>query len=283
MKRFLIIAMLAAAAMLASVSCKENKTTVEPVKLEAPEYAALSAKYEFAQPVIINDEFVKSIEFTESGYAVIVKLVPVVKAEGGEYAEVVVVVKFSIAEDGSYEVENMGSVKVENETVTIAGETYTATVVDNAQISDEIENLCRTWKVASTDLYVKGTGEYGIGKIFDHGNIDKIVEWAIDKGVDVKQIEGYEIIDVSFTKTGAILVNFAGADPFYSYWDLSGEQFTYETPDFDGLLQNASAKGNIVREGSGYVLTAQGQADRKDRTYDITIELTLVPAETLKN
>lgn len=284
MKRFTIMLAIAAAAMLAAVSCTEKNTKNEECILKEPVYAAVAAKYEFTEPVVIGASTIKSIEFTESGYAIITKLVPNVKAEN-EYREEVEVTTYSLNENGGYQVQGLGEVKTEDQALTIGEQSYPARLTEQAPINDDTKDLCRTWVISETTLSLKGgsLGNTAIGKLFRHGKVDEMVAWARDHNVKVGEVHGYNVVDITFTKAGTFLVNFESVEPFSGHWELNGTEFTYDTPTIQDIFNNASAHGAVVPLPNGYMLTATGSAEHGGEMYEATVEITLAPAEELKN
>ena len=276
MKRIIALLFIAVLAVAAVTSCRKDDSVKENiVVLETPAYAQIAAKYTFDEPVAVGEALVKSIEFTESGYAIITKLVPVTKADI-EYVEVTEIVPYSVSEQGTYQVESVGEVVPAEGSLVIAEQSYPATV---EVASEEVDNtdIYRTWTVDAVDISVRKDGEsVGIGKVFRHGNLDLIADWVIEKGYDISDIDGYNIVDVTLTKLGTLLVNFEKSEPFTASITIKDGAFSYYSNQIGNFLLNAEATGTVEIKNGKCKLAIAGSAENNGNKYRTTVTLTLV-------
>ena len=276
MKRIIALLFIAALAAAAITSCRKDDSVKEDViVLEEPAFAQNAAKYTFVEPVTVGESLVKSIEFTESGYAIITKLVSVTKADI-EYVEVTEIVPYSVSEQGTYQVESVGEVIPAEGSLVIAEQSYPATV---EVASEEVDNtdIYRTWTVEAVDISVRKDGEsVGVGKIFRHGNLDLIADWVIEKGYDISDIEGYNIVDVTLTKLGTLLVNFEESEPFTASITIKDGEFSYYSNQIGNSFLNAEATGTVEVKNGKCKLAIAGSAENNGNKYRTTVTLTLV-------
>lgn len=293
MKKTFKFALAAMAAAAMTLSCTptttEEKEVAEP--LETPEYAEVAQKIEFAKD---NTLGLRSIEFTESGLAIIERIQGV-KSDPTE--RVIIEVRTYTYNGNVFTITEFGTV-----TVTTSGSNTTATVTgsDGKPVSEPvtvpekqdgtgIEALCRTWVVEETSITIKG-GSFssaGIGRTFQGCNVDAIAEYAKENGVNItEQIVGYKVKSISYTATGTFLIDFESAEDFKGEWKLGGfkadangvftSSFDYELDyELGNSIINANATGNIVIKDPKCVVTINGAISSGSTTYTTAIEFVL--------
>ncbi len=295
MKKTFKFALAAMAAAAMTLSCTPTTTEENEVAepLETPEYAEVAQKIEFAKD---NTLGLRSIEFTESGLAIIERIQGV-KSDPTE--RVIIEVRtytyngnvFTITEFGTVTVTTSGSTTTATVTTTgNNGETVTGGVtVPEKQEGTGIEQLCRTWVVEETSITIKG-GSFssaGIGRTFQGCNVDAIAEYAKENGVNItEQIVGYNVKSISYTATGTFLIDFESAEDFKGEWKLGGfkadangvltSSFDYELDyELGNSIINANASGNIVIKDPKCVVTINGAISSGSTTYTTAIEFVL--------
>jgi|GEM_PF-6707006 len=302
MKKAFKFALAAMAAAAMTLSCTptttEEKEVAEP--LETPEYAEVAQKIEFAKD---NTLGLRSIEFTESGLAIIERIqgvtpqacIQVVKSDPAE--RVIIEVRTYTYNGNVFTITEFGTV-----TVTTSGSNTTATVTgsDGKPVSEPvtvpekqegtgIEQLCRAWVVEETSITIKG-GSFssaGIGRTFKGCNVDAIAEYAKENGVNItEQIVGYNVKSISYTATGTFLIDFESAEDFKGEWKLGGfkadangvltSSFDYELDyELGNSIINANATGNIVIKDPKCTVTINGEITNGSTKYTTAIEFVL--------
>lgn len=286
MKLFSKILFVAAAmSAVALVSCnKDNKPSNDEPEFKAPEYVETAKKITVNNVVPTATKQVKEIEFTEAGYAIITYVKT--KAETEEEVEVLPYTY----ENGEYKVPGFGTIKVEGNTVTITTPTQTinatATVsnTEAPQAGTTAFNLYRSWTLYDLKVSVSG-GDLpaGVGKLFTYpvtmANIDK---WLKEQKVSVPEdvvITNYDIVDVSFTNEGTILINFTKAAPFKGDFKLNGKSFHYDLNGVGNYVFNGSADGTVDFYSENDVdycsWVVNGKIVNGSKTYKSEITLTL--------
>lgn len=293
MKKTFKFALAAMAAAAMTLSCTPTTTEENEVAepLETPEYAEVAQKIEFAKD---NTLGLRSIEFTESGLAIIERIQGV-KSDPTE--RVIIEVRTYTYNGNVFTITEFGTV-----TVTTSGSNTTATVTgsDGKPVSEPvtvpekqegtgIEALCRTWVVEETSITIKG-GSFssaGIGRTFQGCNVDAIAEYAKENGVNItEQIVGYNVKSISYTATGTFLIDFETAEDFKGEWKLGGfkadangvltSSFDYELDyELGNSIINANASGNIVIKDPKCVVTINGAISSGSTTYTTAIEFVL--------
>ncbi|MBQ9309954.1 MAG: hypothetical protein IJ222_03735 [Bacteroidales bacterium] len=308
MKKFSkLFLVLAAACTVSAVSCKKDNGgstngTTDDFSDVVAEYAAQAQKIDLPtetdQVITTNDGAkVKTIEFTESGYAIITKLVPVkVRAdEDVTYEEVVFVTTFTV-NGTTYTVDGFGTVTVStsNGTTTVSV-TATSTGGDNA-VSESVEvpaenvtaststnDLFKSWKIYVTEVSAKGgsLGNNAVEKKFtgtSAGSLDEIAVWLKDKGVKFdEQINGYVIESVTLTDAGTFLVKFNKQEPYKGDFKLSGKNFSYKFEGEGNSVLNGEANGTVEVKDGVCTLLLNGTVKNGSDTYTTVIKLTLHP------
>lgn len=279
--------------------------STEAKKIELPTQDVDDAK------VVKNKagEIVKAIEFTESGYAIITKLVPrkatasvSTKAdESAQYEEVTFVTTFTTSDGKTFTVTGFGTVKVETSatgatTVTVTAtaasgddavasnvEAAPATVTAPAASSDKKNDIYKSWKITVTEVEAKGGSldKNGVKKKFttDANSLDAMAIWLKEKGVKFdEKVEGYVIESVTLTEAGTFMVKFNVHEPYVGEFKLSGKTFTYEFSQGGNKVLNAKADGSVeVNEKGVATLTLNGTVENGSDKYTTTIILTLEP------
>ena len=296
----------AAAATLTLSSCTKNDDKKEE-KAIVPEYKAAAQKVTFSDAStapVVEGKKLKSVEFTESGLAIIVKEAKAAAAprvRGGE-GEEVIITTYTIV-DGVYVVEGFGKIEIKNATATVAT-TVTVTTTNEAgqeevqtaaaeveesqpePAKEELDVFC-TWKVKRVIVSAKGgqLGKDGVGKTFNNGaNLDEIGEFLKSKGVNMPdEIKGYSVKDITLTKNGSFIIRFLAKDDFYGSFDFQIPEhakfidFAYDLNVEGNSIINAHAEGKITPDGeSACIMLIKGNIKNGSDEYTTEVEFNLV-------
>ena len=320
--KFLLIA--ASLCAVALVSCRKDNNEqkkVEEATFEAPAMAEAAVKVEFnteatgetAAPVVTEtvngkevQKKIKDIEFTESGYAIITKIIVKDVAtsshatKAGDEEEDVTVTTYTF-KNGEYDVKGFAVVKVNEKTKTVeivvkdaSGNTVetvtaTATTVSEGTGAEEGSaefNLCRAWVVNRIVVGVKGgaLGSNGVGAVLDApvkmADVEKQLK---DNKVNLPAnvvLSDYDIVDINFTQAGTFFINFTKADPFTGVYSLSqNKTFHYDLKGEGNYIFNATADGNVdfkKVDGVDYCyFNINGEFEGGNDKYTTSIEITL--------
>lgn len=322
--KFLLIA--ASLCAVALVSCRKDNNEqkkVEEATFEAPAMAEAAVKVQFnteatgaAAAPIVNEnndkgelvqKKIKDIEFTESGYAIITKVI--VKGNSGvqshatkadDEEEEVTITTYTF-KDGEYDVKGFAIVKVNEKTKTVeivvkdaSGNTVetvtaTATTVSEGTGAEEGSaefNLCRAWVVNRIVVGVKGgaLGPNGVGAVLDApvkmADVEKQLK---DNKVNLPAnvvLSDYDIVDINFTQAGTFFINFTKAAPFTGVYSLTANKtFHYDLKGEGNYIFNATADGNVdfqKVDGVDYCyFNIKGEFEGGNVKYTTSIEITL--------
>lgn len=322
-KILLIAASLCAVALVSCRKDDNDNKKVEKATFEAPAMAEAAVKVQFnteatgaAAAPIVNEnndkgelvqKKIKDIEFTESGYAIITKVI--VKGNSGaqshatkadEEEEEVTVTTYTF-KDGEYDVKGFAIVKVNEKTKTVeivvkdaSGNTVetvtaTATTVSEPTSAEEGStefNLSRAWVVNRIVVSVKGgqLGSTGAGAVLDApvtmANVEKQLK---DKGVNVPNnitLSDYDVVDINFTQAGTFFINFTKAAPFTGVYSLSANNtFEYDLKGEGNIIFSAHADGSVdfkKVDGVDYCyFKINGSFESGNDKYTTAIEITL--------
>lgn len=287
------------------VSCNKNNNPYDDddkyiaPPIETPVYADAATVITFNQnqPVTKSGDKIKSIEFTESGYAVIVEeaLVAgptaITKAGGSEN---VVVLKYTF-KSGVYNIPGFGNVAISGTTVTItatpdddAVSTEVGADVEKGQTPSGVDtDLFSSWKIVTTNVKISGQlqgSSYNFDHKFEGNKASSLYEMAkyinekknnvIDKP---EQYQKYTVVAVTMSKNKGFLVTFTGADPFYGAFTLAGQSFSYSIATEGNFAFSAEATGSVKIDSETHlcVLTLNGgfKSGNDNLTTEITLEM----------
>ena len=294
-KTILVVAALATAVF---VSCNKNNDpygdddnyVAQPVV--TPTYADHAVVVDLsATPVTTkNGDKIKSIEFTESGYAIITKgsvahAAPSAMTKASDSEETTTVTTYTFS-NGVYDVLGFGKVEIKGATVTI-----TATGSGEAAPSEDYSgaaevtsgngnnDLYSSWKIYSTNVTVKGSG-ISVDHIFEGTKAASLYEMAnyINEkkhGIEADDFKDYDIESVTLTKNGTFMVKFKKAKPYVGEFKLTGKTFSYKLNVEGNFALNAEADGSVEidTETNLCVLDINGKFNYNNDTY--TTKLTL--------
>ena len=223
------------------------------------------------------DEFqVHSIEFTEGSRFIVLRgPAPITKADNGLEA----IVGSYTESNGKYILAGFGEVTISGSSVTVAPtgaapQTVNATVTPTAASGTQQVNAARTWKPDNCIVKISGDG-VKIDKSFSPGcNLQTIATYAADngvKGIDMTQVNGYNLSEVIFTGSKTMVLRFSNGKNFYGTYTLSGTSLTYTLSEGNDLI-NASASGTLEYPANGKATLI---LNAKVKNYSGSIELNL--------
>ncbi|MBP5567315.1 MAG: hypothetical protein J6X57_07530 [Bacteroidales bacterium] len=286
MKLFKLFTVVAFASALL-VSCNKNNTDEpkqEPVPYETPAFVEVATKVVFpaaTAPETKGGETIKSIEFTEAGYAIIIK--EAVKADDGTNA----VVTTYTYDKGVYNVLGFGKVEIKSGKVTI-----TQTSGDDAPASNyegeatvttgnsTDKNLYCAWEIMTTNIKVSGPG-IGFDKLFSNAatasDLYEIAKYVNEKKkvINADDFKGYKVESVSVTDAGTIMVKFANGVSYVGDIKLSSKTFTYKLDIESNFMFSAEATGKIDLDPDTNILTFVVTGSFKYNNDSYTSEVTL--------
>ncbi|MBR5925521.1 MAG: hypothetical protein IKZ60_08650 [Bacteroidales bacterium] len=289
MKIFKLFTVVAIASALL-VSCNKNNTDKpkqEPVPYEAPAYADVAATVTFEDDAVVTKggAVVKSIEFTEAGYAIIIK--EAVKSDDGSN----VVVTTYTFEQGVYKILGFGNVEIKSGKATITAVAdndnapstegqVNATVTTGSTTGADKSYFC-AWEIMTTNIKVDGPG-IGFDKLFKDpavaSDLEAIANYVNEKKkvIDADEFKGYKIESVSITQEGSILVKFANGVNYYGDFKLTSKTFTYELDIEGNFMFSAKANGKIDFNEETNILTlvVNGTFKYNSDTYTSAVTLT---------
>ena len=297
LKTILVVAALSTAVF---VSCNKNNDpygdddnyVAQPV--EAPTYADQAVVVDLsAAPVTTNKgDKIKSIEFTESGYAIITKesssqVAPSAFTKASDNDESTTVTTYTFS-NGVYDVLGFGKVEIKGATVTITAtgtgddapsENYNGAAEINS--GNSTNDVYSSWKIYSTNVVVKGSG-VSVDHLFEGSKAASLYEMAkyINEKkhvIEADDFKSYDIESVTLTKNGTFLVKFKGAKPYVGSYNLSGKSFSYKLDVEGNFALNAEANGSIEIDKTSNlcVLDINGKFTYNNDSYTTKITLKL--------
>ncbi len=94
-----------------------------------------------------------------------------------------------------------------------------------------VQDVCRNWDVVETIVRVTGDdvpADLGVSKTFTGCDLNKIVDYVIDKGIKVDPVGSeYNIKKLMLDPSGKFGVFYEGRDPSYGVYKLQGNKFSY--------------------------------------------------------
>ena len=303
-KAFLVFAALSAVTL---VSCKKDVDPYADVEddyvaapVETPTYADAAVVVDLSEastPVTTKKgDKIKSIEFTESGYAIIsteeaVNIAPATKASesGGN----VIVTTYTYS-GGVYTVAGFGTVSITGATVTITStgtgdDAPSGNFTGDATVTTPTgsdSDFYSSWKIYSTNVVVDGNG-VKVDHLFEGSKASSLYEMAKyvnekKNVIDENELIDYTVESVTLTKNGTFLIKFSKAPSFSGDFKLSGTSFSYELTTEGNFAFNAKADGSIKidKETNLCVLDINGKFNSSSDNYTTKVTLKL---EQLKN
>lgn len=289
MKRFFtIVAALSSVLFLAA--CTDKTPTDdenEMVELETPYYRQYVKDIVFEETPTLamnkKDAFVKEIAFLESGKAFIAYEF---KDQPEEHFEIC---DYKVVND-IYEIPFLGA-KFELATkasmsvvLTYNGNTKSFAANINPSLIPLINlymaNLCRGWKVSSTDITVSGGDLKGnVGKRFDGCDINKLADYAVSQKVkfDTSKLgTGLSVKSITFSELGKLVFEFSGHEPYAAKWSGSGTSISLGSWITDmgaDFFKNATLTGTF--KGKKLVVAFETDVKAGSSTYRTKVELNL--------
>ena len=271
-----------AAIMLAFVSCSKddddnnNNETPKESTLDAPQYKEDAVRLSLpSNELTVSGENanVSLIELAESGTYLIAYQRRVTRADDGtEY----LTGKFTKNGD-SYNLSGFATVTITGK----SGTTYNIVVKTTDGTTTELnataasggvssgamtDNLCRTWKIESTLLTVNVDG-LNAGKEFPGTcDLNKMIEYAKEKGVKIKDIvDGKSIVTgITFSRAGTFMISYQNGKPDVGKWNWSSQSagtlsYGWNSSDMGNSLENGAA--TVSFEGKKCKLTLGATVD----------------------
>lgn len=292
-KLLLVVAALSATVF---VSCKKDDPykdddTYVAKAVETPEYADAIKVVDLskvATPVTTKKgDIVKSIEFTESGYAIITK--ESTKAD----SDVTTTVTTYTFAAGVYKVAGFGDIKIDGAKITITAASGNDAPAEDVEVEATVttpsaanSDFYSSWKIYSTNVVVNGEG-VKVDHIFEGSKAASLYEMAKyinekKQVIEADDFKGYVIESVTLTKNGTFLVKFQGADPYVGDFSLSGNKFSYKLDVEGNFALNAEANGtiNIDKDSNLCILDINGSFKYNNDSYTTKVTLKL---EQIKN
>lgn len=277
MKKLFVIA-LSAMALLA-VSCNNKNNPEQP---SAPATKDLAQVIRFSTPLVVGAYNFQSIELTEASRFI------------AEYTQTKAVLsemdvlfgKFTFS-NGVFNLEGLGTMKIEGNTVTLdpsaAGGSpvqVQATITPTSSSDPNVQSASRNWKVSKVIVGITGKTESGktVGgeKIFSSLDLGAIGKWAKQEGLTIKDedmatLVKYNVTEVCLTAAGSFVVDFTQADPIHGQYNLSSTNLSINlakdqipflsdgkitgTLQFAGNTCTAELKTGIVYNNVNYTAT----------------------------
>lgn len=269
MKKVLLIALAVLPVLLA---CSKGSTTgndEKPSALTLPKWAANAAKVVLNadNPVTVNSTqgqtSVTEINFFRSG-------VYVAKGTITKATQNVVLTGTYTMVNGAYSLTGdiTATVSTSNNSVTVDGESYAATVTSGQVPEGSTEDkLCRTWKLDHMILKnFEKLGSAGIRVTSVAGLVKTLKEKGIsfDSKVEERVLQ-HEIKEITLG-TDMICVTFSEAKAFTGSWKLNGSNnFSYDFKgDMSGDILAASANGTLEFSEKSVTITMNITSNNKD-------------------
>lgn len=299
-KTILVIAALSTAVF---VSCNKNDDdpygntdnyVAKPV--EAPVFVKEAVVVDLTSaPVPVTNkkgDRIKSLEFTESGYAIITTDKYALKSSNDGETTTVTTFTYNA---GVYDVLGFGKVEIKGATVTITAtgtgddapsENYNGAAEINS--GNSTNDVYSSWKIHSTNVVVKGNG-ISVDHLFEGSKASSLYEMAkyINEKKQVIKAEDfvdYAIESVTLTKNGTFLVKFSKAKPYVGDFKLSGKSFSYKLNVEGNFALNAEATGSVEIDSKTNlcVLVINGQFSYNNDSYTTKVTLNLEQIKEVK-
>ena len=255
-----------------------NNENDEPVILEEPAKAANAIKIELTDVTPVDPgtepgtgeqpaaQPYKEFEATEGGTFLINE---VVKDDDGNEKEIYHSGPYTVVNkaDGGiiYDCEGFGEVELvprtsaarrydiifrpRNKAPVSASGTEVPTPPANTN-NNSMTNIARTWTIDKTIISVSGgsaSAGLGVAHPFTGLKVSEIVNYLNENGINInKDLSGYNVTTVDFSKSNSIIFNFSGADPYVGTFTITSDnKITYDFSATSGDIPviNGSAIG----------------------------------------
>ena len=292
MKKIISLLSLICVASLTFISCGDDNNgggSEVVANLPTPIYQDEAKKIKITS----DDSRIKSIEMTEAGdYIIEWKEAAPRNVRGVKYADsnsTFTFGKFTIEGD-LYKLAGFGLLDIFQNGLNIdlnitpedGSEAYTLNgQEDNSGNSPSLmtNNLCRTWKVETTQITVLYDG-INVGYRNSGFDLYGIVTYLKGKGIKMNDnfTEGKQVAKVYFTFAGTYCISYEDGSADYGTWSLNDTNFDYlwSAADMGNSLEEG--KANISFEGNKLVLTIRAKFTYEGTTYDSTAKQWLVQA-----
>ena len=152
-----------------------------------------------------------------------------------------------------------------------------------AATSVVMNNLSRTWKVASTYITVDGgKNNVSFSKGFNGCDFHEIGKYCKDMKVslsddDLASLQGYKVQEFMLEGNNSIIITFDSKDPYYGSYTANGNSFHWNLND-SNILLSATAVGAVSFPGNGVAeLVMNSHISAGSEKYTATITMTLEP------
>ena len=287
MKKVFVYVMGLAALLAVSCNNKDNSTTPG-----APATQELAQVLKFSNPVQIGDYAFQSIELTEASRYI------------AEYTESKASAGASIRYgkytyfNGTFNLDGLGSLKVEGSKVTInpsfAGGSAVeaqATVTRSSAKDQSAVNACRNWTITKIVFDVSGKTKEGqtIGgsKMLNKLDMKEIAEYAKSWGLaitdeEMAKMAKYSVKEICMTSAGSCVVAFTGTDthPFYADLNLNGSNFTFSFSQEDiPILSGGKFSGTLSFSGNSCIISGKANVVYKESTFEASLDMALTEVQ----
>ena len=273
-------------AALLAVSCKKDNSA----NPEAPATQELAQVLKFSNPVQIGADAFQSIELTEASRYIAEYTLS--KASAGARIRYG---KYTYS-NGTFNLDGLGSLKVEGSKVTInpsvAGGSAVevqATVTRSSAGDQSAVNACRNWTITKIIVDISGKTKEGqnVGgsKMLDKMDMKEIAEYAKNWGLaitdeEMAKMAKYSVKEICMTSAGSCVVAFSEADPFYADLNLNGSNFSFSFSQEDiPFLSGGKFSGTLSFSGNSCIISGKANVVYKEATFEATLEMALAEVQ----
>lgn len=282
MKKLFVYA-LSAVALLA-VSCNNKNNPVQP---SAPATKDLAQVIKFSAPLTVGAYSFQSIELTEASRFI------------AKYTETKAVLsetdilfgKFNFS-NGVFELEGLGSMKIEGNTVTLNPSTAggspvqaQATITPTSSSDPNVQSASRNWKITKVIVGITGKTDAGkdVGgeKIFSSLDLGEVTKWAKTEGLiisdeDMATLAKYNVTEVCLTAAGSFVVDFTQAKPIHGIYNLATSNLAINVEkDQIPFLTDGKITGTIQFSGNNCTVEVKTGIVYNDVNYTVTLAIAL--------
>ena len=273
-------------AALLAVSCKKDNSA----NPGAPATQELAQVLKFSNPVQIGADAFQSIELTEASRYIAEYTLS--KASAGARIRYG---KYTYS-NGTFNLDGLGSLKVEGSKVTInpsvAGGSAVevqATVTRSSAGDQSAVNACRNWTITKIIVDISGKTKEGqnVGgsKMLDKMDMKEIAEYAKNWGLaitdeEMAKMAKYSVKEICMTSAGSCVVAFSEADPFYADLNLNGSNFSFSFSQEDiPFLSGGKFSGTLSFSGNSCIISGKANVVYKEATFEATLEMALAEVQ----
>ena len=282
MKKLFVYA-LSAVALLA-VSCNNKNNPVQP---SAPATKDLAQVIKFSAPLTVGAYSFQSIELTEASRFI------------AEYTQTKAILsetdvlfgKFTFS-NGVFELEGLGSMKIEGNTVTLNPSTAgggpvqaQATITPTSSSDPNVQSASRNWKITKVIVGITGKTDAGkdVGgeKIFSSLDLGEVAKWAKIEGLtisdeDMATLAQYNVTEVCLTAAGSFVVDFSQAKPIHGNYNLATTNLSINVgKDQIPFLADGKITGTIQFSGNNCTVEVKTGIVYNDVNYNATLAIAL--------